>query len=70
MYLLSCFCQNTEINSLKKLYSFQACSESVTSVQGAVVGNAGYEEIVASTYTGELIVDDGESSFFFFLEKF
>nr|XP_045592027.1 Bardet-Biedl syndrome 7 protein homolog isoform X1 [Procambarus clarkii]XP_045592028.1 Bardet-Biedl syndrome 7 protein homolog isoform X1 [Procambarus clarkii] len=29
-----------------------ACSESVTSVQGAVVGNAGYDEIVASTYTG------------------
>ncbi|XP_071527283.1 BBSome complex member BBS7-like isoform X2 [Panulirus ornatus] len=29
-----------------------ACSESVTSVQGGVVGNAGYEEIIASTYTG------------------
>ncbi|XP_042226350.1 Bardet-Biedl syndrome 7 protein homolog isoform X2 [Homarus americanus] len=29
-----------------------ACSESVTSVQGGVVGNAGYDEIVASTYTG------------------
>nr|XP_053649854.1 Bardet-Biedl syndrome 7 protein-like [Cherax quadricarinatus] len=29
-----------------------ACSESVTSVQGAIVGNAGYDEIVASTYTG------------------
>ncbi|KAK8730285.1 hypothetical protein OTU49_008194 [Cherax quadricarinatus] len=28
-----------------------ACSESVTSVQGAIVGNAGYDEIVASTYT-------------------
>ncbi|XP_066957827.1 Bardet-Biedl syndrome 7 protein homolog [Macrobrachium rosenbergii] len=29
-----------------------ACNESVTSVQGAVVGNSGYDEIVASTYTG------------------
>lgn len=29
-----------------------ACNESVTSVQGAVVGNTGYDEIVASTYTG------------------
>ncbi|XP_047495998.1 Bardet-Biedl syndrome 7 protein homolog [Penaeus chinensis] len=29
-----------------------ACNESITGVQGAVVGNAGYDEILASTYTG------------------
>ncbi|KAK4304694.1 hypothetical protein Pmani_023378 [Petrolisthes manimaculis] len=29
-----------------------SCSESVTAVQGAVVGNTGYDEVVASTYTG------------------
>ncbi|KAK7070006.1 Bardet-Biedl syndrome 7 protein, partial [Halocaridina rubra] len=29
-----------------------ACNESVTAVQGAVVGNSGYDEILASTYTG------------------
>ncbi|XP_037790498.1 Bardet-Biedl syndrome 7 protein homolog [Penaeus monodon] len=29
-----------------------ACSESITGIQGAVVGNAGYDEILASTYTG------------------
>ncbi|XP_076069179.1 BBSome complex member BBS7-like isoform X2 [Oratosquilla oratoria] len=28
------------------------CNESITSVQGGVVGNGGYDEIVASTYTG------------------
>jgi hypothetical protein len=31
---------------------FQSCNESITSVHGGVVGNAGYEEVVASTYTG------------------
>ncbi|XP_067000696.2 Bardet-Biedl syndrome 7 protein homolog isoform X2 [Anabrus simplex] len=31
-----------------------ACSESITSVQGGVVGNAGFDEIVATTYTGWL----------------
>ncbi|XP_042887842.1 Bardet-Biedl syndrome 7 protein homolog isoform X1 [Penaeus japonicus] len=29
-----------------------ACSESITGIQGAVVGNAGYDEILASSYTG------------------
>lgn len=28
-----------------------ACNESITGIQGAVVGNAGYDEILASTYT-------------------
>ncbi|KDR14735.1 Bardet-Biedl syndrome 7 protein homolog isoform X2 [Zootermopsis nevadensis] len=29
-----------------------SCNESITSIHGGVVGNAGYEEVVASTYTG------------------
>ncbi|KAJ9601052.1 hypothetical protein L9F63_000787 [Diploptera punctata] len=29
-----------------------ACNESVTSICGGVVGNAGYEEVIAATYTG------------------
>jgi hypothetical protein len=33
---------------------FQSCNESITSVHGGVVGNAGYEEVVASTYTGNV----------------
>jgi hypothetical protein len=33
-------------------FSPQSCNESITSVNGGVVGNAGYEEVVASTYTG------------------
>lgn len=36
-------------------FFFQACNESVTSVQGGVVGNTGYDEIVASTYTGKTV---------------
>lgn len=32
---------------------YQSCSESVTAVQGAVVGNTGYDEVVAATYTGK-----------------
>jgi len=32
---------------------FQTCSESVTSVQGGIVGAAGYDEIVCSTYAGK-----------------
>ena len=31
---------------------FQNCGESVNSVEGGVVGNAGFEEILATTYTG------------------
>jgi len=34
------------------LFFLQSCNESITSVNGGVVGNAGYEEVVASTYTG------------------
>jgi hypothetical protein len=30
----------------------QSCNESITSINGGVVGNAGYEEVVVSTYTG------------------
>lgn len=30
----------------------QNCGECVTSVEGGVVGNAGFEEILATTYTG------------------
>ncbi|CAL4090214.1 unnamed protein product, partial [Meganyctiphanes norvegica] len=29
-----------------------ACNESITSIQGGIVGNAGYDEIIGSTYTG------------------
>ncbi|PSN57277.1 hypothetical protein C0J52_02560 [Blattella germanica] len=29
-----------------------ACNESITSIHGGVVGNSGYEEVVAATYTG------------------
>ncbi|XP_076319591.1 BBSome complex member BBS7-like isoform X4 [Tachypleus tridentatus] len=32
-------------------YSF-SCGESITSIQGGVVGNAGYDELLATTYTG------------------
>ena len=32
--------------------SWQNCGESVNSVEGGVVGNAGFEEILATTYTG------------------
>ena len=31
---------------------FQNCGESVNSVEGGVVGTAGFDEIVATTYTG------------------
>jgi len=30
----------------------QACTESITSIQGGVVGSSGYDEIVAATYAG------------------
>ena len=33
---------------------FQNCGESVNSVEGGVVGNAGFEEILATTYTGNV----------------
>ena len=32
----------------------QACTESITSIQGGVVGASGYDEIVAATYAGEI----------------
>ncbi len=35
--------------------SFQNCGESVTSVEGGVVGTVGYEEIIATTYTGNIV---------------
>lgn len=40
-----------ENGHLTEKFSY-TCTESVTSVQGGIVGNAGYDEIVASTYTG------------------
>jgi hypothetical protein len=36
------------------LFFLQSCNESITSINGGVVGNAGYEEVVASTYTGNV----------------
>lgn len=33
---------------------FQNCGESVTAVQGGVIGNQGYDEILVSTYTGRI----------------
>ncbi len=32
--------------------NFQNCGESVSSVEGGVVGTAGFDEIIATTYTG------------------
>ena len=32
--------------------SLQNCGESVSSVEGGVVGSAGFDEIIATTYTG------------------
>ena len=43
--MLTCVCANL----------FQNCGESVNSVEGGMVGNAGFDEIVASTYTGNYI---------------
>jgi Bardet-Biedl syndrome 7 protein len=40
-----------EEGKLSQRFSY-SCNESITSVNGGVVGNAGYEEVVASTYTG------------------
>ena len=34
-------------------FSVQNCGESISSVEGGVVGSAGYDEIIASTYTGK-----------------
>ena len=34
------------------ILSFQNCGESVSSVEGGVVGSAGFDEIIATTYTG------------------
>ena len=33
--------------------SFQNCGESISSIEGGVIGTPGYEEIIATTYTGE-----------------
>jgi hypothetical protein len=35
---------------------FQSCNESITSVHGGIVGSAGCEEVVASTYTGNVFL--------------
>ncbi|KAJ4432478.1 hypothetical protein ANN_21097, partial [Periplaneta americana] len=43
--------ENGEEGVLSQRFIY-SCNESVTSIQGGVVGNAGYEEVVASTYTG------------------
>ncbi|GFG34141.1 hypothetical protein Cfor_08141 [Coptotermes formosanus] len=40
-----------EEGKLSQRFSYSS-NESITSVNGGVVGNAGYEEVVASTYTG------------------
>ncbi|XP_069686041.1 BBSome complex member BBS7-like isoform X2 [Periplaneta americana] len=45
--------ENGEEGVLSQRFIY-SCNESVTSIQGGVVGNAGYEEVVASTYTGFL----------------
>ncbi|GLH03728.1 Bardet-Biedl syndrome 7 protein homolog [Gryllus bimaculatus] len=42
-----------ENGNLTEKFSY-AATESITSVQGGIVGNVGYDEIVASTYTGWL----------------
>ena len=31
-----------------------SCGESITAVEGGIVGTAGYEEVVAATYTGKV----------------
>lgn len=40
-----------EEGKLSQRFSY-SCNESITSINGGVVGNAGYEEVVVSTYTG------------------
>ncbi|GLH03727.1 uncharacterized protein GBIM_09587 [Gryllus bimaculatus] len=42
-----------ENGNLTEKFSY-AATESITSVQGGIVGNVGYDEIVASTYTEEI----------------
>lgn len=34
---------------------FQNCGESVTSIYGGVVGSAGYDELLVTTYTGKTL---------------
>ena len=36
----------------RDILSLQNCGESVSSVEGGVVGSAGFDEIIATTYTG------------------
>ncbi|XP_064481512.1 Bardet-Biedl syndrome 7 protein homolog [Ornithodoros turicata] len=44
-------CNDTEMPVLRFSYN---CGESITSVQGGVVGNAGYDEILVTTYSGKV----------------
>ena len=34
------------------MFNFQNCGESVSSVEGGIVGSPGFDEIIATTYTG------------------
>ena len=35
-------------------FTLQNCGESVSSVEGGVVGSSGFDEVIASTYTGNV----------------
>ena len=39
-------------NDDKNVFIQQNCGESVSTIEGGVVGSGGYDEIMASTYTG------------------
>lgn len=45
---------NISVNIFIVFHIFQNCGESVTAVQGGVIGNQGYDEILVSTYTGRI----------------
>lgn len=36
------------------MVGFQNCLEFVTAIQGGIIGNNGYDEILISTYTGRI----------------
>ncbi len=37
---------------------FQNCGESVNSIEGGVFGTTGFDELVATTYTGEKMIGE------------
>ena len=41
-----------DLTNFSYLLILQNCGESVSSVEGGVVGSAGFDEIIATTYTG------------------